>query len=231
MPDRRRTRAVVALSTLCAAAILAASLAAAGTPRAGVSGATRDAAVPAVNAAHAAAPERFRIDAGRSQFTVRAFVGGLLSTFGHNHTVAVRDFTGECRLEDASVQIQVRAASLAVVDKVSAKERQEIEGKMRDEVLEVSKYPEITFRSTHVQAQRTGEGRFNVRIEGDLALHGVRRREVINAQVTVSGGEVRGRGEFQIRQSDYKISPPSVGMGTIKVKDALKLSFDIVAHN
>jgi polyisoprenoid-binding protein YceI len=174
--------------------------------------------------------DRFRIDAGRSQFTVRVLVGGLLSSFAHNHTIAVRDFTGEARLEDASVQINVRANSLAVVDKVSDKDRREIEKKMRDDVLETSKYPEISFRSVSVQAQKTGEGQFKARIEGDLTLHGVTRREIINAQVSVEGNTVRARGEFQIRQTNYKISPPSVGMGTIKVKDTLKLSFDITAN-
>lgn len=177
-----------------------------------------------------AAPDRYKIDAARSQFTVRAFVGGMLSAFAHNHTIAVRNFTGEARLEDASVQINVRADSLTVTDKVSAKDKQEIERKMREDVLETSKHAEITFRSTNVQAQKTGEGQFKVRIEGDLTLHGIKRREVINAQVSVNGDTIRGRGEFQIRQSDYKIKPPSVGMGTIKVKDTLKLSFDILAH-
>jgi polyisoprenoid-binding protein YceI len=220
-------RVSLALLTISAAALsLAISATRAGTARDVIFNPT-----PAVAASRvSAAPDRYKIDAGRSQFTVRAFVGGMLSAFAHNHTIAVRNFTGEARLEDASVQISVRADSLAVTDKVSAKDKQEIERKMRDDVLETSRYAEITFRSVNVQAQKTGDGQFKVRIEGDLTLHGVKRREIINAQVSVNGDTIRGRGEFQIRQSDYKIKPPSVGMGTIKVKDTLKLSFDILAH-
>lgn len=177
-----------------------------------------------------AAVTRYRIDAARSQFTVRAFTGGLLSSLAHDHTIAVRNFSGEARLEDASVQLNVKANSLAVVDKVSDKDKREIEAKMRDEVLEVSKYPEISFRSTRVEAQQTGEGQFKVRIEGELSLHGVRRTQVVFAQVSVRGDTLRARGDFQLRQTDFDIKPPSVGMGTIKVKNALKLSFDIVGN-
>ena len=35
---------------------------------------------------------RYRIDPGRSRFTVQAFATGLLSAFAHSPTFAVRDF-------------------------------------------------------------------------------------------------------------------------------------------
>src|ERR1700732_3962533 len=38
---------------------------------------------------------RYRIDAGQSNFMVHAFVGGLLSGFGHNHNIAIKDISGE----------------------------------------------------------------------------------------------------------------------------------------
>lgn len=226
MFQQSRRRLIIALLIISAALSLVISATRAGTARDADFNPTPAVVFNKVSVA----PDRYKIDAGRSQFTVRAFVGGMLSAFAHNHTIAVRDFNGEARLEDASVQVNVRADSLTVTDKVSAKDKQEIERKMRDDVLETSKHAEITFRSVSVQAQKTGEGQFKVRIEGDLTLHGITRREIINAQVSVNGDTIRGRGEFQIRQSDYKIKPPSVGMGTIKVKDTLKLSFDILAH-
>ena len=178
---------------------------------------------------------RLRIDEGRSQLTIRAFTGGLLSSFAHDHTIAARSLSGEARftpgsLSEASLHLTVSAGSLVVVDKISEKDRREIEHRMREEVLESARYPEITFRSTGVQAERTSADQYTVRIEGDLSLHGVTRRHTIVAQVTTAGRTLRARGEFRLRQSDYKIRPPSVGMGTIKVKDALKLSFDITAR-
>ena len=41
---------------------------------------------------------RYRIDAGQSNFMVHAFVGGLLSGFGHNHNIAIKDISGETRV-------------------------------------------------------------------------------------------------------------------------------------
>lgn len=179
---------------------------------------------------------RYQIDPGQSRFTVRAFVGGLLSGFGHNHTIAIRDFSGEVQfspdnnLESASLQMRIRADSLAVIDKVSDKDRQEIEHKMRDEVLETGKYPDIVFRSTSVSARKAGDGQYQIAIQADLQLHGVTRHGQIQAQLTLSGNTLRARGEFPLRQTDYKIKPPSVAAGTIKVKDELRFSFDIVAR-
>jgi hypothetical protein len=44
------------------------------------------------------------------------------------------------------------------------------------------------------------------------------------------GDMLRATGEVSIRQSDYGIEPVSAAGGTIKLKDELKLSFDISAR-
>ncbi|HXG68246.1 MAG TPA: YceI family protein [Blastocatellia bacterium] len=178
---------------------------------------------------------KYRLDSSQSKFIVRAPVGGLFSAFGHDHTIAIREFTGEAELTPgtltpASLQMTIKADSLAVTDKVSDSDRQKIEATMRQEVLETSKHPEIIFRSTGVEANQTGEGQYQAKISGDLTLRGVTRSVLITAQVTVSGDTLRARGAFPLKQSAYNIKPVSVLGGTIKVKDELKLSFDIVAH-
>ncbi len=53
---------------------------------------------------------------------------------------------------------------------------------------------------------------------------------IIPVELSVVGNDLRARGEFSLRQTDYKITPPTVAAGTIKVKDELKFSFDIVAR-
>jgi polyisoprenoid-binding protein YceI len=176
----------------------------------------------------------YRIDAGQSKLIVRALVGGLLSTFGHNHTIAIREFSGEANvtpnsIAPGSLQLTIKADSLAVVDKVSASDKQEIEGKMRNEVLEVGQFPSITFKSTNISASKTGEGAYDIQIWGDVTLHGVTKSIWFKGQLNLSGNTLRAKGEFALRQSDFKIKPVSVAGGTIKVKDELKFSFDIVA--
>jgi polyisoprenoid-binding protein YceI len=186
-----------------------------------------------------AAPARtsltYRVDAAKSNFIVRALSGGLLGFLGHDHTIAIRDFSGEASvtagaLEPARLHMRIRADSLAVIDKVSQKDRLEIERTMREEVLEVSKYPEIVFNSTQVSATRLSEGRYQVKITGELTLHGVTRDVTVPAEVAFSEGQLRARGQFSLRQSDYRIAPPKVAGGAVRVKDELKLSFDILAR-
>lgn len=182
------------------------------------------------------APEslRYRIDSGQSKFIVRALVGGLLSSFGHNHTIAIREFAGEANLtpnsvEPASLQMTIKADSLAVLDKVSEGDKKEIEAKMRNEVLETGSYPTIVFKSTNISAAKTAEGQYSVQIWGDVTLHGITKSIWFKGQMTLSANTLRCRGEFALRQSEFKIKPVSVAGGTIKVKDEVKFSFDIVA--
>jgi polyisoprenoid-binding protein YceI len=160
----------------------------------------------------------------------------MLSAFGHNPTIAIPDVQGEAQfvpdtLEDASLRIVIQAASLVVTDDISAKDRQEIERRMRDEVLETGGYPEIIYESSQASSiQKLGEGLYMVGLNGELALHGVRRNQPVSARVTVKADIVRAAGEFSIRQSDYEIRPVSAAGGTVKLKDELKLSFDIYAR-
>ncbi len=182
----------------------------------------------------AAVPVRYRIDAGQSQFNVHVVADGLLSMFGHNPAIAICGFGGDVRFNAgtfgaASLLMLVQAASLVVRDKVSDKDRREIERMMRDDVLETTRYPEVMYASANVSARATSEALYDLGINADLTLHGVTRRCPVNAQVSLNGETLRARGEFSLRQSDYNIKPISIAGGTLKVRDELKFSFDIVA--
>ena len=178
---------------------------------------------------------RFRIAASRSRFTVEGFAEGMLSMFGHNPVIAICGFGGDVRcnpetLEAGSLLMLVQADSLAVVNKVSDKDRTEMERGMREDVLEIARYPEVVFMSTKIAANRTSAGNFQARINGNLSLHGITHDQQINAQVTLNETSLRAQGEFPLKQSDYRIKPVSAAGGTLKMKDELKLSFDIVAE-
>jgi polyisoprenoid-binding protein YceI len=179
----------------------------------------------------------YRIVPEESTFTVQAFAEGLFSAFGHDPVIGIRDFSGEAKFvpgtfEDASVNVVINAGSLAVVNDVKEKDRQEIERMMRDEVLETGKYPEISFKSTNVVVTRLAEGRYRARVIGDLTLHGVTQNNLwISPEATLTGGDLRAKGEFSLKQTDYKIKLVSVAGGTLKVKNELKCSFDVVARS
>src|SRR4029079_15432880 len=181
--------------------------------------------------------EDYLIDPAASTFTVQAFAEGLFSVFGHDPVIGIKDFSGEAQFvpvtfESALLNLTIRADSLVVVNDIKEKDKQEIERTMRDEVLETRKYPEIVFKSNNISLSRAGEGRYRARVIGDLNLHGVTQKNVwINGEVTVTGEGMRAKGEFSIKQTDYKIKPVSVAGGTLKIKNELKCSFDILARS
>ncbi|HMG35561.1 MAG TPA: YceI family protein [Blastocatellia bacterium] len=182
------------------------------------------------------ADAHYKIDTGQSRFMVRAFAGGLLSSIaGHDHNIAIKQFSGDVHftygsVEPASMQMTIKADSLAITDKVSDSDRQKIESTMRDEVLEVGKYPEISFKTSSISAAKLEEGKFTAKLNGELTLHGATHPLTVTATLDFGQNLLHARGQFGIRQSTFGIKQVSVAGGTVKVKDDLKFSFDIVAH-
>jgi polyisoprenoid-binding protein YceI len=185
----------------------------------------------------AAKLEHYRLDAAASTFTAQAFAEGLLSAFGHDPVIGIKDFQGEAEFvadtfENASLKITINANSLTVVNDVKEKDRREIERTMRQEVLETGKYPEIVFQSSNVSLSRMGNNRYRARVIGDLTLHGVTQNNIwFNGEVTVTTDGLRAKGDFSVKQTDYKIKLVSVAAGTLRIKNEVKCSFDILARS
>ncbi len=171
-----------------------------------------------------------------SNFTVQAFAEGLLSIFGHDPVIGIKEFQGDVEFvpgtfDNASVTLKVSTPSLVVVNDVVQKDRLEIERTMKEEVLEIAKYPEIVFRSTSVVIGRLAEGRYRARVIGELTMHGITQPNLwINGTVYVGNDSMRLKGECSLRQSEYKIRLVSVAGGTLKIKNEVKCSFDIVTR-
>jgi polyisoprenoid-binding protein YceI len=179
---------------------------------------------------------RYRVDASKSTFMVRAFSGGLFWFKGHDHFIAIRDFNGEVGVTPdtilpASLQITVKTNSLVETrDVFSEQQKQIINKELREIVLETEKYPEITFRSTNVTGKINPGGVFDAKIDGDLTMHGVTRRIEIPAEATLVGNELRAKGEFTVDRGDFKVKATSAFHGLVRVRDKLKFTFDLMAH-
>jgi polyisoprenoid-binding protein YceI len=175
------------------------------------------------------------LDAGMSRFVVRAFASGVLSAFGHNPIIAIRSFTGEAWFRpqspgQSSLRIVIDATSLVVTNDTNDKDRREMERIMKEEVLETGEFPEIRFESSGMEVNPIAPGMYSMKILGKLALHGVERDVMIPCNTTVGDDRLRANGEFTIRQTDYRIALVSVAGGTLKLKDELKFTFDLVAN-
>ena len=175
---------------------------------------------------------RYRLGPELSQFTVQAFASGMLSFLGHSPTFAVRDFTGAVAIEGGTIDtmrldLAVRAASLELLDNVRPADRREIEGTMRGELLETAAYTEVRFVSEEVAGAPVAQGHYRARIAGRLSLHGVTQPHAVNAEVSLFADGLRLRGEGLLRLSDYRIRPVTALGGTIRLKDELKVAFNL----
>jgi len=101
---------------------------------------------------------------------------------------------------------------------------------MQEQVLESDSYPDVVYECSRVTASKVGEGQYRGTLNGDLTLHGVKRNQPVPVRISVNGEVLHATGDFAIYQSDYEIRPVSAAAGTVKLKDELRLSFDISAR-
>jgi polyisoprenoid-binding protein YceI len=169
----------------------------------------------------AGSAEQRAIDTAKSVMTVHVYKAGVLGALGHDHEIAAPIASGTVDPTGHHVELHTKAGALQVQDKSgSDKDRKEIQKTMLGpEVLDAEKHPEIVFRSTGVESAGAGSWK----VEGNLTLHGQTHA------VTVEVREVEGRyvGTCRFKQTDFGIKPVKVGGGTIRVKDEIRVEFDI----
>ena len=163
------------------------------------------------------------IDVERSTLTVSVYKSGLFSALADNHVIRAPIANGHVTDDGKlGVEVTVHSSSLNVLDpSLAAEKRAEVAVRMHgQQVLDSAKYPEILFTSTDVMP----DGADRWKMTGVLTLHGVSRS--VTASVLLQAGHYRGT--LSIRQRDYGIQPISIAGGTVKVKDELRIDFDIV---
>jgi polyisoprenoid-binding protein YceI len=183
------------------------------------------------------APPTYKIDTGRSRMEINAFKTGLFKALGHDHTIAAKSFSGTVQFDagnvkDSFVALSIDSASLTVVDlKISEKDRSEVQATMEGiKVLNVPAFPRIVFHSTHVSDwTRSGDG-FKITLTGKLNLHGVEKEVTFPVFISFQRNILRASGFVTIAQTDFDIVPIKAGGGTVRVKNQVKVSFDILAE-
>ncbi len=181
------------------------------------------------------APVRYVLDKSAGRFTVQAFATGLLSGFGHNPAIGIRDYEGEISFipgsyERAFVRATVKLAALEVLDEMKRDDRQKLEHLMFNEVLEIAKFPEALFESNQVNARKVSESLLQVTTTGNLTFRGVTQSHSFDARVQDMGTMLRISAEFPLKQSDYGIKPVSFAGGALRLKDELKFKMEMVAR-
>ena len=162
-----------------------------------------------------------QIDAANSVLTVQVYKSGLFSAFAHDHEIAAPIAAGTVDTAARRVELRVRVPGMQVRDpRSSEKERAEIQKKMLGpDVLDADRYPEIVFQSSSASTKSDGAWT----LQGTLTLHGNSR------PVTVEVRQQDGRwlGFARLKQTEFGIEPIRIAGGTVRVKDEVRVQFEI----
>ena len=184
-----------------------------------------------------AATRALTIDPGRSRATIAVGKGGALSfAAGHTHEVVAPTISGVINLDAVDlaasrVRLTIDAAGLRVTGKGEpAKDVPEIQRVMlSDKVLDVGRYPTITFASTGLTVDKRDGTAVDASIAGQLTLHGVTRSLNLPVHIELTTNDtLTARGQLRVKQTDYGMTPVTVA-GVVKVKDMIDVDFLIVA--
>jgi polyisoprenoid-binding protein YceI len=191
------------------------------------------ASLAVADSAHAGG-RAFVVDSAASQLTISVGKAGLFGFAGHEHEVLATVVEGTIVAEGAavarsSVTLRFAAAGLKVSGRGEPPEDvPKVQEKMTGlEVLDAVRFPVIEFRSTAVEGREGPDETWNLRVTGELAIHGVTQRLTLPVRVRIDGDSLVATGQAVIRQGDFGIRPVSVG-GVVKVKNELGVDYKFV---
>lgn len=170
----------------------------------------------------------WRFDESDGQLLVRTGVTGRAAKMGHRLTIAMNTWRATVKWTDgepADVELTVAVDSLQVVrgeggvTPLSGPEKA-LARSHALKALGADRFPEISFQASDVE--KTSDG---YRLAGSLEIHGVMRERVIDLHVDDRGDSWRLSCQADVRQTEFGVKPYSMLMGSMKVVDAVSVSF------
>lgn len=182
----------------------------------------------------AAEGRRFVLDPAHSSLAVRTGRGGLFSFAGHEHVIVASQVRGEiladsASLASSSVSVTIDAASLRVqAEGEPPDDVAKVQARMAGaELLDVTRFPDIVFRSQGVSGKAAAANAFDLVVTGQLSLHGATQPRAFQVHVEISGDTLTATGRCTVRQSAFGLEPVSVA-GVVKVKDDVSVDYKFV---
>lgn len=184
----------------------------------------------------------YAIDPDRSLVTLRVYRAGRLAKLGHNHVITSASEAGYVWTNGepatSGFDIRMTVGDLVVDDPAArAAAGPDFPGELSDsaregtrtnmlraEVLDGERYPEIV-----VRADSLGGTWDQPTVVSSITVKGVTRLVDLPLAIVRTDDVIVARGAFRILQSDFGITPFSIGGGAIAVADAVEISFEIRA--
>lgn len=189
---------------------------------------TSAATAPEASAATASDEETYTL-LGSSRLEVKTGKAGLLGFVGHDHIIRAGQFEGTVHYRPDSagatrISIRILTHGLEVLTPPDTAEIRKVTASMREEVLHVDQYPEMTFVSKAITGKNS-----SYRVTADFTMHGTTREISVPVTVEFIGDTLLATSRFELKQTDFGIQPYKGGpAGTVKVAD--KVEFRITAR-
>ena len=182
----------------------------------------------------------YLVDADRSVVTLRVYRAGRLARLGHNHVITSANETGYAWTSGAPAnsgfEVRVAVNDLVVDDPAAraaagpdfpatlndAAREGTRRNMLRPEVLDGERHPQIVVRADSLAG--TWE---QPKVAARVTLKGQNRRIQVPLEILRESDAIVARGAFSILQSDFGITPFSIGGGAIQVADAVDVTFEI----
>ena len=186
---------------------------------------------------------RYTVDPEHSEVRFLVYKAGPLAAFGHDHTVDARGFKGDVylapRFDASSFSLTLPVAGFAVDDPASRQTegpdfaKQPSPGAVQGTTsnmlgpatLDAAHYPEVLIQSVQI-----GGSEDQAEITVRITLHGTARDLKLPLVITRAGDDLIASGSFELKQSEFGITPFSAVGGGLQVADTLKVKFRILGH-
>lgn len=184
----------------------------------------------------------YRLAPEQSKLHILVYRGGTMANLGHNHVVSSSTLSGYIWLHDSLLRSGFRftlAVNDLIVDDAQARKDEGTDfvstvsdsaragtrtNMLKPELLNGEHYPMIRLRSLGITGDLT-QSQVQVRV----TIKDQSRDLTVPVQLSADAQSLRVIGQFQIKQTEFGITPYSVAMGALQVQDQLTIKFELVA--
>jgi len=165
-----------------------------------------------------------------TRFEVRTGKAGLLGFAGHEHLIQATSLSGRIvwypdQPAASHVSVSVATDRLEVVTPPDTAEIRKVTAAMREDVLDVAHYPEIT-----LVAPVVSRGGDTLHLQAALTIKGNTRGIPLSVRVNIGPDTLRASATFTAKQTDFGIRPYRGGPGgTVRVADRVTFTIEAVA--
>ncbi len=188
--------------------------------------------------------EIYRIDPQTSDIRLLVYRDGVLSTFGHNHVVSLKDFTGTIHLQPKLAQSRLELEILVdrlIVDDAAVRRQEgpdfanepskdDIAGTranmLSSALLNAIKFPAIKVTGTSGPVDAANSAMLDL----SVLLAGQESKLTIPATLKLEGDQLEASGEIELSHKQLGLKPFSALLGSLRVAEQMKFKYRIRAR-